>query len=224
MKNMKKLVVMLVCVMAIGLLGGCGKSFDASAYTKALLDNSYKNDPSGIVDMKIGTAEEAAALYEEGLDNEMEAMGASSDFTEEQVAAYREVIADILAGAKYTVGEAEKQDDGSYVVTVTYEQMNIFEPAMEAYMAEVTEMTTVWTEAVLAGEEAPTEEEMYNEIIVALKDCLAETLTTVTYDEPATATVRIELVDKKYQPNEADIANLESVFFDIDAMDNMSFE
>ena len=219
MKKMKKLVLMLVCVMAIGLLGGCGKSFDAAAYTKALLDNSYKNDSTAFVDMKIGTAEKAAELYEQGLDKEMEAMLESEEISEEQAAAYREVIADILAGAKYTVGEAEKQDDGSFVVTVTYEQMNIFEPAMEAYLTKVTEMATEWYSA----EETPSEEEMYNEVIMALKDCLEETLATVTYDEPATATVRIELVDKVYTPNEADIANLETVFFDIEAMSNMGF-
>lgn len=220
MKKMKKLVVMLVCVMAIGLLGGCGKSFDATGYTKALLDNSYKNDSTAFVDMKIGTAEEAADLYEQGLDKEVEAMLASEEITEEQAEQFREVIADILAGAKYTVGEAEKQDDGSYVVTITYEQMNVFAPAMEAYVTKVTEMATEW----YAAEEVPSEEEMYDQIILALKDCLVDTLANVTYDEPATATLRIELIDKVYTPNESDLVNLESVFFDIDEMNNVSMQ
>ena len=43
-------------------------SYAASEYLKALLDNSYKNDSSQLVSMKIKTAEEAAEIYEEGLD------------------------------------------------------------------------------------------------------------------------------------------------------------
>ena len=61
MKNLKKAALLLVSVLGISVLGGCG-GFDASAYTKALLDNSYKNDSTDFVDLKIGTAEEAADI------------------------------------------------------------------------------------------------------------------------------------------------------------------
>lgn len=224
MKKMKKLAVMLVCVMMIGVLGGCGNSFDASEYTKALLDNSYKNDPSGIVKLKIGTEEEAAEIYEQGIDAEMAALGTSSDMSEEMAAEYRKVVSDILAGAKYTVGESEKQDDGSYVVTITYEQMKIFEPAMEAYTEDITALLTELTEAAMAGEEVPSDAELYEQIYASLKDCLVDALANVTYAEPATTTVRIELVNKEYRPNESDLANLENVFFDGDALTDISFE
>ena len=220
---MKKLVVLLVAVMAIGLLGGCGNKFDAAKYTQALLDNSYKNDSSLMVEMEIATAEEAAEIYDQGLDAEMDAMISSGDITEEQATEFRQVIADILAGAKYTVGEAEKQDDGSYVVTVEYEKMNVFVPAMEAYMTEVTDMMTAWTEAATAGEEVPSEDEMYNEVIMALKDCLVDALANATYGETATATVRIELIDNVWTPSEADLTNLETVFFDIDEMNSIQY-
>lgn len=220
MKKMKKLALVLVCVLVVGLLGGCGASFDASAYTKALLDNSYKNDPTAFVEMKIGTAEEAAALYEQGLDAEMAAIvtGSGMELSEEQEVTYRELFADILAGVKYTVGESVKQEDGSFVVTVTYEQMNIFGPAMEDYMARITTLAEEWMSAALLGEATPSEDEMMDAIITELAVCLEESLATATYDEPATATVRIEIVDKVYTPNEEDIANLEMVMFDLDAM------
>lgn len=220
---MKKFAVLLAGIMTVGLLGGCGNKFDAAGYTKALLDNSYKNDSKAFVDMKIGTKEEAAELYEQGLDTEMAAMVDSGEITDEQAAEFRQVIADVLAGAKYTVGEAEKQDDDSYVVTIEYEQMNVFQPAMEAYMTKVTEMATEWQEAAMAGEEVPSEDEMYNEIILALKDCMVEALASATYDEAATTTIRIELIDNVYTPNEADLTNLETVLFDIEEMNNMTY-
>ena len=53
MKRLKTVAVMLMAVLALGLFGGCGISFDASAYIKALLDNSYKNDSAEFVAQKI---------------------------------------------------------------------------------------------------------------------------------------------------------------------------
>ncbi|MCM1175893.1 MAG: hypothetical protein NC341_12695 [Blautia sp.] len=215
---MKKLSLILAGVLTAGLLGGCGNSFDAAAYAKALLDNSYKNDSTQFVSMKIGTAEEAADLYEQGLDANVDAMVASAggSITAEQAESFRQVFADIYGGAKYTVGEAEKQDDGSFVVTITYEQMNVFEPAMTAYMDEVNNMVEEWTAAATAGSELPSEDEMNEQIISAYRDCFVDSLANVTYDEPATATLRIELIDNVWTPNEDDVMNLEMVFFDMD--------
>ena len=213
MKNMKKIIVALVCVMMLGVLGGCGAKFDAEAYLSALLDNSYKNDSSAFVELKIGTAEEAAKLYEEGIDKEMDAFLSQLDVSEELEAEFRELFKDMLGKVKYSVTGSEKQDDGSYVVTVSYEQMKIFGPMMTDYEARVTDMYTQWSES----EEIPSEDEMMEAIIVALKDCLEETLANVEYAETATTEVRIELKDKVYQPNMQDVTALEEVLFDTDA-------
>lgn len=217
-KLMKKVALVLASVMMMGLLSGCG-SFDASAYLAGLLDNSYKNDSTAIVEQKVATAEEAAALYEEGLDAELQAITTSAGITAEQAEGLRDVIAEMLSKVKYTVGEAEKQDDGSYVVTVTYEQMNIFAPTVDTYMATVEEMVNAWTEAALAGEEVPSEDEMMDKVLEAFGTTLEESLANVTYAEPQTTTVRIELVDGVYTPNEADLYNLEYALFDNDAIE-----
>lgn len=210
---MKKLSTILACLLIVGLLGGCGAQFDASGYVKALLDNSYKNDSTQFVSMKIGTADEAAKLYEEGLDSEVNAMVSSLGYsvTDEQEQAIREVFAKILAGAKYTVGEAEKQDDGSYVVTVTYEQMEIFEPAIENYMDKIMEM-----QEGLTGEE--TSDELVAMAIDAFKDVLDESLASVSYADPETTTITVDLIDKVYTPDQNDLYDLEASLFDIDAV------
>ena len=213
---MKKLSIIAALVLTVSLLGGCGTKFDAAAYTKALLDNSYKNDSTDFVAMKIGTAEEAADLYEQGLDAEVNVMLASAgSVTSEQEEKFRQVFANILKGAKYTVGEAEKQDDKSYVVTISYEQMQVFTPAIEAYMADVTDMATVWSEAAAAGGDIPSEDEMTNAIIESLLKSLEDAYPNATYGDTQTATVRIELINNVYTPNTSDIANLEAVLFDI---------
>lgn len=211
-KFMKKIALVLSCVMMMGLLGGCG-SFDAAAYLSALLDNSYKNDSTAVVAQEIATAEEAAAIYEEGLDVQVDAFVSVLGISEDQADGLRAALANVLAGAKYTVGEAEKQSDGSYVVTVSYEKMNVFGPATEIYMVAVEEISTAYTEAALAGEEV-SQEEMIVEVLDAFVAALNDAAANATYDEAQTTTVRIELVDDQYAPNEADLQNLTNVLFD----------
>ena len=216
-KLVRKIALVLSCIMMMGLLGGCGEKFDASAYLKALLDNSYKNDATAIVEMEIATAEEAAALYEEGLQGELDMMLTTAGITEDQIPGIRDIMADMLAGAKYTVGEAVEQEDGSFVVTVTYETMNVFGPTTEKYLADVETMVTEWTEAMLAGEEAASEEEMTAKVYEMFGTTLQEVLANPTYAEPQETTVRIEMVDNMYQPNEDDLYNLEYLLYDSDA-------
>ena len=217
---MKKFTVMLTAVLMAGLLAACGQKFDATGYTKALLDNSYKNDSTAFVEMGIGTEEEAIESYEQTLDAEMESMLASIDLTEEQMEGYRDLFAQILAGTKYTVGEAEEQEDGSFIVTVSYEQMTVFVPTMTDYFTRLTEVTNEW----MASGTVPTEEEMYAIILDYLKESFEIALENVTYDEPAETTIRIELVDDVYTPNEDDVMNLGMVLFDIEDMMNMEIE
>lgn len=185
--------------------------FNASLYLKALLDNSYKNDSSLLVLTGIATAEEAAEIYEEGLDAEV--AGMESMLSAEGKEEYKKLIADLLAGAKYTVGEAKKQADGSYVVTVAYEPMNVFEPAIEAYIGAVY----AYVDMLAAGQKLPSDDEMTEWLAMTLKYCLEESLKSVTYGGPQTTTVRISVEDNEWTPSTYDVMHLEEVLFDIDS-------
>ncbi|MCM1185441.1 MAG: hypothetical protein NC251_00350 [Lachnoclostridium sp.] len=212
MKHVKKIALALVCVMLVGVLGGCGSKFDAAEYLKATLDNSYKNDSSGLVKLKLGTAEEASDIYEEGIDTEVNAFleGLTvSDTLEEE---FREVFKDMFSKVKYTVGKAEKKDNGSFAVTVTYEKMIIFEPMMEDYMQAVMNLQGDASVAALS------QEEQMEKLMEAMKDSMKNAMGAVTYAEPAELTIRIELVDKLYTPNTSDLANLEKSLFDMEAV------
>lgn len=214
--------IFLAGVTCCFFLVGCGRSFDAAAYAEAILDNSYKNDSAQVVSLGIGSAEEAAEIYKEGIDSNLDAMVASADgiVTEEQAESFRQIFMDIYNGAKYTVGEAEKQDDGSYAVTITYEQMNVFEPAMVSCRDKVNAAMEEWTEAFNAGEEVPTNEEINEQIVSMYKDCYIEALANATYDEPATTILHIELIDNEWTLNDADVVNLELVLFDVEEVLN----
>ena len=70
---MKKIIMLLACVLTVGILGGCTSGKDVRSYLQALLDTSYKNDTAAFVKMGLGTGEDASALYEQGIDNGTEA-------------------------------------------------------------------------------------------------------------------------------------------------------
>ncbi|MCM1183764.1 MAG: hypothetical protein NC337_10360 [Roseburia sp.] len=214
MKRVKRIALALVCVMLVGALSGCGSKFDAPGYLNALLDASYKGDYKAFVDMKLGTEEEAADLYEQGIDAEMNAFLSGMSVSDELEGEFRDIFKQMLGSVKYTVGEAEKQDD-DYVVTVTYQKMKIFEPVMTQYMDEITALTEEWTSN--PDSMPTTEDEMMEAMLVILRDCMKEALPNVEYGESATTTVRIELIDNVYTPNQRDVTNLETIFFDTEA-------
>lgn len=186
----------------------------ACAYIKALLDNSYKNDSTEIVKRRIGTKEEAEALYESGLDAELEQLVKKAKLSEELQAEYRAIFADIFKAVEYTVGEAEEQEDNSYVVTVSYRQMKIFEPAFEVYEDKINNLSELWLN--MDENEAPTEDEMCEAAFTLFKDCIKEVLKDPGYAKEASATVRVNLTsDKEYEADTEELYGLERLFLDI---------
>jgi nitrogen regulatory protein PII-like uncharacterized protein len=216
MNKVRKTVIALIGILLVNVLVGCGSKFDAAGYTKALLDNSYKNDSTDFVKMKIGTAEDASNLYEQGIDAELEAMVAATEISDSLKADFESLLREIFARAKYTVVSAEKQSDDSYVVTINYQQLKVFGTATKNYMTEVNKMVEEWSSQAAATGSIPTDEEMYEKVFEKYRDCLKEQLGNATYGDEQTTTVRIELKDNVYSPNKDDVANLEMLFFDVD--------
>lgn len=190
----------------------------ASKYLKAYLDNSYKNDSSHLVSMKIATADEASEIYEEGLDDLVDEMlYGVYGLSDEEIGQWRQLFADILAGSEYTVGKSEEQDDGYYIVTVTCRKMKVYAPAMEVFMVLTDEKNREWDAAYANGEEIPSDEEMMVWAAMALKDCIADSLKNVTYGEEQTLTVKIRVEDSVCTPSMSDIGTLGKALFDSEA-------
>ncbi len=217
MKRMKKVALLLTAVLAAAVLGGCGGSFDASAYVKALMDNSYKGDSAEFVEQKVGTKEQAEQLYEEGIDTEMSAITQGVQPSDELQSEFKDVLKDVFKNVKYTVGEATKKDD-SYEVEVKYQKMNVFAPAMESFNAASEAYVTEMTEKAANGEDTPSEEEINEQVYVMLKDAIKEAMGSVTYGDEESTIVHIELKDKTWTPNEDDLYNLELLLFDSEAV------
>ncbi len=223
MKKMRKLVVLFVCVLAVSMLGGCGNKFDASAYLKALLDNSYKNDSSGIVDQKIGTKEEAETLYNDGIKAEVDATFTGMNLPQEIIDGYTTTYQNIFKNVKYTVKDAEKQSDGSYEVTIEYEQLIVFEKAAKEVAPKLEQITNDYAADIEAGGEQPSDEELYEAVYTALKETLDSAIASPEYKEAQTITVTIELQNNTYTPNTKDLEDLEYALIDLGSIDQIEF-
>jgi hypothetical protein len=197
-------------MMIIGLLGGCTSNKDISKYLEALLDTSYKDDISGFVDMKLGTEDEAHELYNQGIDEGVSAFCDSLSVPEGLDNEFRELYINMLKAVKYEVGGAVKQSDGSYIVTVTYEKMNIFKPAVEIYEDGVSAIVDGWANS----DENIEDEEKQRQVILEFKNSMETAMSQAAYDEPQNITVRIELADNKYTPNMDDVQELEKALVD----------
>lgn len=201
---MKKCVAVLA--LAVVTLTGCA-SFDASAYLKAILDNSYKNDSTAFVEQKVGTKEEAAELYQQGIDANMNQLtGYTMD--DATKAEMEKLFGDIYAAADYTVGEAEK-DGKNFNVTVTYRPMTLMTDATDAYMAAIEEKTTEITQRAMNGEEV-SDEEIEKMAIDLYLSTFKDQLANIQYGEETSMVIKIELTDNVYAPNQTDLANFEA--------------
>ena len=117
---------------------------------------------------------------------------------------------DMLGKVRYAVEDADKQSDGSYIVTVSYEKMNVFKPALALHQENVAAMMDEWAQSP----EPPAEEEMVAAVYREFRSSMENVLAQVQYDEKASMTVRIELINNVYTPNADDIAGLEKALFD----------
>jgi hypothetical protein len=197
-------------MVTIGIMGGCSSNKDMSKYLQALLDVSYKNDTSEFVKIKLGTEDEATALYNQGIEDGVTAFCDSLNVPEGLDEDFRELYINMLKLVKYEVGDAVKQSDGSYIVTVTYEKMNIFKPAVEIYEDSVASIVDGWANS----DEDIDDEEKQRQIILEFKNSMETAMSQVTYEEPQEMTVRIELADNQYTPNMSDVSELDKALMD----------
>ena len=207
-----KIKVIVICAVLCSLLTACGKKLDAKGYLQAMLDLSYKGDSTAYVEMELGTAEEASALFERGIDSEMSFFKEKLNMSEALEADFRSLFKEIYAKANYTVGEAKEQKDGSFAVEITYERLKVFEPALTLYNERIASLPETWA----AMDTTPTQEEMLEDMTEILRDALRESIDSAAYGAQETMTIRIELIDNVYTPNAQDVISLEKALFDSD--------
>lgn len=214
MKTKKKLLVLLLAaaMLAISACKGLTPD-DAKTYVQSVLDASYKADFAEYTKQTDSTEEEAQALYDENMDTIME-MGGFNDagLSEELTANYRQLFQDMLAKAKYEVGEAAEDEDGNFTVQVSAEPFAGFDgledevmAAVEAEFANITDIS-----------QFPSDEEINEMVFQMMYDILVERMEDPAYGEAQTVELHVELADNVYSVNEDDLTALDGILFPSD--------
>lgn len=182
-----KPVVLLLFVLAVScMLTGCTPKFDASAYVKACLDANTHGEFAEYAKITKISEEEIEKNYNELIDQEVSYLS-SYNLSEEKTAEFRKLFVDIYKGFKYEVGEAKKNDDGSYTVPVTVHQLQIFKDLMKDGDAYIQDYYKAETDAG----NSPTTEDLYPVIADFMYDYMSKNLEAAEYADPVTLNIKV---------------------------------
>lgn len=211
MKKLKNVIVALL-VLVLGTLSGCAafQKFDASGYTKACLDASYKGEFDEYVKLTKSTKAEAEKTYNRNLalaTQQLKAVGVSDDLSKK----YTQLFTDLFKKTKYTVKEAKEDKNKNYTVTVEIEPVIVFEGVLEATQAEVE---AVVTEQAKNGT-IPSQEELLEKTFLILYDKVAANLENVTYGEKQVIEISVTKDSKNvYSISQDDYLKLDAAMYD----------
>ena len=166
MKNMgKKIRYIAFFIGVCVLLAGCGKKFDASGYTKAVLDVSYKNEIQKYVELTGADEKEADKIFEDNLQNNMDIMlqeFSGYELPDELEEKYRKLFSDMMKQVKYTVAEAKEVENKNFTVDVKVEPMLIFNDTYQELQKQTEDYATQ-VFVILHKRKTPRFHVLYNE-------------------------------------------------------------
>ena len=176
----KKKITLIIAILAVIIAAGASvgtylyiNRFDAGEYVQAVLDTSYKNKTEQYVEITGISQKEAEKIFEDNLDATMAGFE-SSEMPEEMLPKYRELFGEIAGKVSYTIGEPEKQEDGTYTVPVIVKPITLFTDTYETFQTRAQEYAQEVTDSVMNGGEMPIDEEMQNRIYQIYYDVLKE--------------------------------------------------
>lgn len=218
----KKLAALVAMALTVSLIGGCGSKFDAGKYVQSVLDLTTKGKTTDYEKLTDSTTEEADKLYRDQIDTELSAMGISdtSTLSEDMQAKYEQLVKDILATAKYEIGEVTEKD-GNYTVQVKATQAMITKDLNNKFNEQVQAYQDELTASVNAGGEVPSDAEMEGKVYEIMYNLLNENVQNITYGDEQTIEVHVNNKDKVYSIPDEDYTILDSVLYNTDEFDSI---
>ena len=221
MKKKKKIIV-IAAILAVILAVGVSVSiylyinrFDAGEYVQAVLDTSYKNETNQYVEITGTSQKEAEKIFDDNLDATMAGFD-SSEMPEDMQPQYRELFGEIARKVSYTIGEPEKQEDGTYIVPVIVKPVTLFSDTYETFQTKAQEYAQEVTDSVMNGAEMPTDEEMQNQIYQIYYDVLRERMDSgMLYGGARNAQLHVtKISSREFAINQEDMDKLDSMLIE----------
>ncbi len=219
MNKKRGILLLLLLALITAILAGCTKDFDASGYTKAVLDVSYKNEIEDYIELTKSSKEEAETIFSKNMDatmSDFEALNLSDELEK----SYRTLFEDLAKNVKYSVGEAVKDEDDNFTVKVSIEPITLFDDTYDEFQAKAQEYAENMTNDVMNGKAMPSDEEMQNEIYKIYYDILRSSMDAgIQYGEAQTVTVHVKQNENDvYGIPDEDIINMDDVMISQDVL------
>ena len=175
-KKKRILIAAVLAVLAAAAFAGIRlymNRFDPVEYVQAVLDASYKKQTEAYAEITGTSEEEAQQIFEDNLDTTMEQFE-SSPMPEDLKPKYRDLFARLAEHVSYTVGEAVREEDGSYSVPVKVKPLTLFTDTYETFRQKAQEYAEQVTDSVMDGGAMPTDEEMQAQVYEIYYEVLSE--------------------------------------------------
>jgi hypothetical protein len=191
MNKKRSISIFMLITTLLMMLTGCTGKFDASGYTKAVLDVSYKNETKQYIELTGSTKEEAEKIFKRNMDVTMEGFEALN-FPEELENKFRQLFEDLAKNVKYTVGEAVEDKEGNFTVEVSVEPIMLFDNTYAEFQTQAQEYATKVANDVMNGAEVPSDEDMQNSVYEIYYNILKSTMDAgIEYGEAEVITVHV---------------------------------
>ena len=207
----KTLLAGVLGAMLVCTLTAC-RSFDASGYVKATLDSNIHGEFEEYAEFVDISLEEAEQDYNANLDSSIQSM-ASFGMSEEMTAKYRALFADLMKKTKYEVGEATKNQDGSYTVPVTVTPItNVFDGLMD----EAQSQLITYAAQFVSADDTPTDDEITAYTAELLYNLLSERVSDIQYGDPQQIEVTVSAdEDNAYSISADEMATVTNALIDL---------
>ncbi len=189
--------------------------FDPVEYVQAVLDASYKKQTEAYAEITGTSEEEAQQIFEDNLDTTMEQFE-SSPMPEDLKPKYRDLFARLAEHVSYTVGEAVREEDGSYSVPVKVKPLTLFTDTYETFRQKAQEYAEQVTDSVMDGGAMPTDEEMQVQVYEIYYEVLSEGINEgMMYGEAKDVTLHVKKNDGgDYEIDDGDMKTLDDLLIE----------
>ena len=203
MKRMKRVLALGMAVLMCMGLTACGKDIDAAGYTKSVLDANYHAQYDKYAEYRGISESDAKKEVTEGMRTQIESAFSGMDVRDEMMDKYIEVADKAYDLADFTVKDAKKQDDDSYVVTVVIKPSDVFSNSSN-YVNDIA------TEYADQGKD-PTQTDVLMDILV---ESLNRAIEANSYGDKTTLEVHVTAdKDGAYGIEESEMETLEATMF-----------
>jgi len=208
--KMKKIHSLLICVVLLLNLTGCGAdTSNYQAYVKSIITSNYLGVTDEYVKLTGANVEDAEATYLQNVtrlaDNLSMYYSLDISTDPELAPAMVDLAKKIYGKAKFDVGKAYKDNNINYV-DVTIYPIDIVNQTNSA----VAEYVNGFNEAVARGDYNDyTKEEYEYEIASGIIGILAGAVESIEYSDPETVKVRIITTEDSYYIGSEDFKNID---------------